>query len=129
MKSRDMQIQKTSLSPITIDNTKIKMMDRMALVAKNEIHIVHFSDILYLEGDGNYTRFYVDREVILASHTLKHYTGKLPSYFQRVHRKYIINLRKIESIDKREGMTIRLNNHRIPVSRRNQPELIRYFIY
>ena len=53
---------------------------------------------------------------------LKDLEPKLPEFFQRVHRSYIINLNMIEVI---QTGAVEINNEHIPVSQRYAPELLR----
>ena len=60
---------------------------------------VHLDQILYLEGDVNYTSFHFQsRKRTLIAHSLKHFEADLlPRGFLRIHRSYIVNSRFIKS--------------------------------
>lgn len=75
------------------------------LFVKSEYKIrrIKFSDILYIEGLKDYIKIYVENEKrpIFSLNSLKHLDTKLPSsQFMRVHRSYIVNLAKIDTIER-----------------------------
>jgi DNA-binding LytR/AlgR family response regulator len=89
--------------------------DSFFIKNKGELLRVIQSDILFLEADGNYCNLYTAKRNHLLSHTLKSVEEKLPFHkFLRVHRSYIINFSKIESIQ--DGYVF-IDGHKIPVSR------------
>jgi len=63
---------------------------------------VGIKDIRYIEGMSEYLRIFVEGEpkpyVVLLS--MKKLEERLPSYFMRIHRSYIINLKKIQEVNK-----------------------------
>ncbi len=68
-----------------------------------KIKRINFHDILYIEGLKEYVKVYTtqsDKAVISLS-SLKNMETKLPaSKFMRVHRSFIVNLEKIDTIDR-----------------------------
>jgi two-component system, LytTR family, response regulator LytT len=75
------------------------------LFIKSEYKIrrINFDNILYIEGLKDYIKVYVQNEPkpILSLNSLKALDAKLPEdRFMRVHRSYIVNLAKIETIER-----------------------------
>lgn len=71
-------------------------------------------DILYLEAMGDYVKIFTGEKSYLVHSTLKVLEQKLPaSDFLRVHRSFIIALKKIDSID--DGV-IKIQQNSIPVA-------------
>ncbi len=88
------------------------------LFIKSEYKIrrINFADILYIEGMKDYVKIYLKNEAspVLSINSLKTLEAKLPvSDFMRVHRSYIVNLNRIETI---ERFRIVFGNVYIPVS-------------
>lgn len=88
------------------------------LFIKSEYKIrrINFADILYIEGMKDYVKIYLKNESspVLSINSLKTLEAKLPvSDFMRVHRSYIVNLNRIETI---ERFRIVFGNVYIPVS-------------
>jgi len=88
------------------------------LFIKSEYKIrrINFSDILYIEGMKDYVKIFLRNEPkpVLSINSLKALESKLPATrFMRVHRSFIINLHRIETI---ERFRIVFGNVYIPVS-------------
>ena len=84
---------------------------------------IPYQDILYLKSEGNYVSFVTTDKTILSLFTIKELEEKLPSYFMRVHRSYIVNLERMESISTEE---IGIGKHHIPISQKYRPDLMEY---
>jgi two-component system, LytTR family, response regulator LytT len=68
-----------------------------------KIKRINFDEILYIEGLKEYVKVYIQHitSPILSITSLKLLESKLPAdRFMRVHRSFIINLRKIDTIDR-----------------------------
>lgn len=90
-----------------------------------------YDDIIYFESAGTHTYLASETERILIPINLGEIEKELPeTRFFRTHHSYIVNLRKIKSVDvKRNGQIHLSNNSVIPVSQRKLPrflDLIRY---
>lgn len=80
----------------------------------NIVRKIDIKDILYLEARNNYIHIYTNTISYSLLSSLKSIEEKLPSeLFVRVHRSFIINLSKIESI---EGTTLFINKTVVPIS-------------
>ncbi len=74
---------------------------------------VELDQILFIKSAGNYLEFVFIDKKIMTIMTMKEMEQKLPSNFQRIHRSYIVNLKRIDSISKGE---VKIQNHEIPIS-------------
>jgi two-component system, LytTR family, response regulator LytT len=73
------------------------------LKSEYKIRRINFNDINYIEGLKDYVKVFLHNEPkpILSLNSLKLLETKLPgSKFMRVHRSFIVNLEKIETIDR-----------------------------
>ena len=62
---------------------------------------VAISDIRYIEGMSEYVKIYFDsQKPITALLSMKKLEEQLPAGFMRIHRSYIINLQKIQEVNK-----------------------------
>lgn len=98
------------------------------LFIKSEYKIrrIKYNDILYIEGLDDYVRVYLyhEEKPIMSLNTLKALEQKLPEgKFMRVHRSYIVNLEKIEVIER--GNIVFGKTH-IPVSNKNKDKFQKY---
>lgn len=88
--------------------------DSIFIKVKNELLRVDFKDILFIEAFDNYCFVVTARQKHLVSFTLKKLEEKLPQQmFLRVHRSYVVNLSRINSLQDGDAF---IENHRIPVS-------------
>lgn len=79
-------------------------------------------EILVIEANGDYIKIKTEQQNFIVHSTLKKIEQKLPSTnFLKVHRSYIINIKKIIDI---EDNSILINQDIIPVSRANRAELM-----
>lgn len=93
---------------------------------------VYFSDpknIIRLEGEGNYTRFYFsDRKPLLVAKVIKDYEEILQEYsFIRIHKSHLVNKHHISQMDKDDMLTLSDGSH-IAISRRRKEEVLQMLI-
>ena len=103
---------------------------RLSLHTANRIFVVEVAAIVRLEGEDNYTTFYMQNgNKILVSKTLKHYERLLDVHdFMRVHQSHLVNFQYVTSLDPQDGYTLLLKNgDRIPVAMRKRAEVVRRF--
>ncbi len=78
-------------------------------VHSNKVKI-NFSDIIYIEGAGNYLHIFTPEKKVVLHKSLGSLMGSLPkSGFQRIHKSYIVSLEKIECI-KGNAVLFTVNN-------------------
>ena len=74
-----------------------------SLFLKTDYRLVRISvdDIRYIEGMSEYVKIYFDsQKPITALLSMKKLEEQLPTGFMRIHRSYIINLQKIQEVNK-----------------------------
>ena len=78
--------------------------DDNTLFLKTDYRIVKVSipDIVYIEGMSEYLKVWIEGEPkpIITLLSMKKMEECLPDYFMRIHRSYIINLTKIQEVNK-----------------------------
>ena len=77
--------------------------DFLFLKSDYKIKRINFNDILYIEGLKDYVKIYIqgNPKPILTLSTLKLLETKLPeTKFMRVHRSFIVNMGKIDTIER-----------------------------
>lgn len=80
----------------------------------NVVRRLKVSDILFMEAMGDYVKIYVPDHVYSIHSSLKAVEQKLSqSIFLRVHRSFIVNVSKIDTL---EGGTLIINRLLVPVS-------------
>ncbi|MEE9361800.1 MAG: LytTR family DNA-binding domain-containing protein [Cellulophaga sp.] len=89
-----------SLEPanFAVATTSPKLDDSAAhiYVNSNKKHYkIRFADILYAESTKDYVRIHTAESTIVTKEKISDFVQKLPSYFLRTHRSYIVNTKKI----------------------------------
>jgi two-component system, LytTR family, response regulator len=81
--------------------------------------------IIRLEGESNYTKFYfADKRTLVTSHTLKEYEEILQSHgFIRIHKSHIINKNYVSNYTS-DGLLTMTDNSKVEISRRRKEEVI-----
>lgn len=91
--------------------------------------IISLSSILYVSAQGDYVRIVTDTGGYLERATITEIDRRWKSYgFHRVHRAYVVNLRRAQEIRPHVGGTASLalvDGSEIPVARRHSAELRR----
>ena len=84
-------------SPLTSESD-----DTIFLKTEYRIVKVSISDIRYVEAMSEYLKVYLESEPkpIVTLLSMKKMEERLPDYFMRIHRSYIINLTKIQEVNK-----------------------------
>lgn len=101
------------------------MDDRLFIRHHHEMVKVLLSEILYAEAQRSYCKIFTVKQSYLISVPLRHIESQLPhDRFIRVHRSFVINLDKIDSISEHhEYLTI--STFEIPISRRLKEEVLK----
>ena len=84
-------------SPLTSENDNIIFLKTDYRIVK-----VTISDIRYVEAMSEYLKVYLegDAKPIVTLLSMKKMEERLPDYFMRIHRSYIINLTKVQEVNK-----------------------------
>lgn len=97
--------------------------DYLAIASLDKIDFIKKDDVMFCMAEGKYTTFFLlGGKKIVSSKNLGEYEKILDSsYFYRVHHGYIINIRHLICIIKKDGVYCELvNKITIPVSKRRQ---------
>ncbi len=98
--------------------------DYLFFKKKDVYQKVYIQEILFIEADGDYIVVQLkDKVKYTIRMKFSDMEAKLPSEsFMKVHRGYIIQLQKIESINFQVN-TLKIDGHTIPISRSNKDKL------
>lgn len=108
-----------------------RQFNRIAIPNLHGFKLINISEIIYCEGDGNYTKiFLLNGEQLLSSKTLKYFDEMLPlSTFFRIHKSYLININLIDTYHRNESNYVIMKNHcTLEVSERNRKEFLNKLI-
>ncbi|TAF67394.1 MAG: DNA-binding response regulator [Cytophagales bacterium] len=110
-KAKKINQQKNIHYQVLKENLQHKQPQKIILHTAENIFILKITDILYLEAEGSYTRFFsTTHPPILVSKKIAdfEYIEELPFFF-RSHRSYLINLNKVTQVDKRDFVIVMEN--------------------
>ena len=99
---------------------------KLALSTTEGVFFFIPSEIVRLEGENNYTRFYfANQKPMLVSRTLKEYEDILAEHdFIRAHKSHLVNKKYVKHLDK-EGLLWLTDGSHIAVSRRKKEEVLK----
>lgn len=121
--------QTQKINNINILNSSNQSNDYVAVSYLDKIELIAISEIIFCQADGKYTNFFLlNGKKIMSSRNLGEYSTQLdPNYFFRIHHSYIINLRQISRISKKDGYFCELSNGIIiPVAKRRQDDFNKF---
>ena len=96
--------------------------EHIMVKADKKMFRLDYSDIYYIEAQGDYIKIYTDNRTLMVYDSLSGMEEKLPTdRFLRIHKSYIVSLSKIEYI---EGNQIKVNKTLLPVSQKYREELM-----
>lgn len=100
------------VKPVT-DNTQPKTDTHFFIKAGGKIYNLQYSDVLFAEAKGNYTKIVTTSGNVLPAIPFSMLETQLPAdMFIRLHRSFIINKYRITHI---EGNTVQVNTTSIPI--------------
>lgn len=99
----------------------------LTLASVDGIRFIKMKDIIRLEANGRYTKFYlVNKEVIIASRTLGDFDEALSSNeFFRIHEAHIINLLYIDRFHKGNSYVLLTDKTELPLARRRKEDFLK----
>ena len=88
--------------------------DTIFVKGDKKLHQIPLNSILFLESLGSYVKIHLENETITSLDRLTNFENSLPkTQFIRVHRSYIVALKKIQTI---EGNRLKIGETHIPIS-------------
>lgn len=97
--------------------------ENLFIRSNNQLIKLKYEDIIYVEADANYTQVFTTEKKYIIRSSMKDLQEKLDDKrFARVHKSFLINLEKIESI---QAEYIQIIGKEIPIGRQQYSWLIR----
>jgi len=101
----------------------------IAISSSDKIELIKVEDIMYCKAEGKYTEFVLsNKQKILSSKNLGEYNSLLlNNYFFRIHHSYVVNIKKIVKIVKKDGFYCEFDSGiSLPVAKRRQEEFVKF---
>ncbi len=98
---------------------------KLAISSSEGIYFYNPNQIIRLEAESNYTRFYfIDKKPLVVAKTLGEYEEMLsPHGFLRTHRTHLVNRSYVQSFIP-EGFLLMKDNSKVEISRRRKEEIL-----
>lgn len=109
-------IQKETLSTTVTEDDHIYVNTNRKYVK------VVFKEVLYVESIKDYVRIHLEKESISTKEKISVFEQKVPSYFMRTHRSYMVNIHKITSYTMQD---IEIGEIEIPIGISYKKEVIK----
>jgi DNA-binding LytR/AlgR family response regulator len=107
-----------SLQNTTVEATR----EDIFIKSDGKLTRINYEDILYIESMGDYVKYFTPDKHYLTHSTLKAVEEKMDSKnFMKVHRSFIVNLRKINDI---QDYSLVIGGKVIPISKSLKPDII-----
>lgn len=99
----------------------------LTLTSLDGIRFIKMKDIVRLEANGRYTKFYLlNKEVIVASRTLGDFEEALSANeFFRIHETHIVNLLYIDRFHKGNNYVLLTDKTELPLARRRKEDFLK----
>jgi two-component system LytT family response regulator len=121
--------QNQKINNINILNSNNQPNEFVAVSSLDKIELVPMSEIIFCQADGKYTNFFlINGNKIMSSRNLGEYATILDNnYFFRIHHSYIINIRHIIKISKKDGYFCEFSNGiSLAVAKRRQEDFNKF---
>ncbi len=111
------------------EHKKLKQRKEIVIPFQNGYITERLENIIYLAGELNYSRIYLDngRDLLIAR-TLKDFEEILDESFYRIHKSYLVNMSYIKEFNMDAGNFILLKNgEKLTVSHRRKDKFAKEF--
>ena len=106
----------------SLENTK-EFAEKIVIRYNRVNHSIFLSNILYIESLSDYIKVVTLDDQIVTKERISTINNRLPPYFKRIHRSFIINSQKVNSYN---SEFIKVGGSQIPISRTYKKEIITY---
>lgn len=92
---------------------------------RQKLEKVAVESVLFLASDGHHSWVHTEEKKFLVRISMKELLRRLPSeLFMQTHRSYVVNFKKVQSVDLEES-TVTVGNKQVALSKRNREELLK----
>jgi len=101
-----------TISQPIVQESKSERLNYIYVNANKKYIKISFEGILYVESVKDYIRIHLEKERVITKHTISEFYKKLPGYFLRTHRSFIVNKKKISAFTSHD---IEIGSKEIPI--------------
>ena len=125
----EISFQNQKVNQIKGVNFEVNDTGFIAISSSDKIELIKLEDIVYCKAEGKYTEFVLsNKQKILSSKNLgEFHTILYSTYFFRIHHSYVVNIKQILKITKKDGLYCEFGNGiSLPVAKRRQEEFVKF---
>ncbi|MDX8338701.1 LytTR family DNA-binding domain-containing protein [Draconibacterium sp. IB214405] len=120
-RAEELHLLKTNAKNVPADADKNEF---LFIKANKKSVKIKFSDILYIEGLGDYIKIHLTDEKLVTNLSMKKIFSLLPQdMFYRTHKSFIISVDKIDSL---EGNMVCISGEKLPIGNSYRQEFFEY---
>ncbi len=108
-----------------MDQATHKAVDFFFVKSSGRIEKIECKDLIYIESIGNYLILHLSQRDLIVYLTLKGLFEQLPPEFIQIHKSYVINKSKINSI---EGNEIKLDKYSVPMGQKMKEDVLKQIL-
>ncbi|HAA13257.1 MAG TPA: DNA-binding response regulator [Cytophagales bacterium] len=86
--------------------------DSMYMNTQRKYQRIRFREVLFVESLKDYVRIHLEDQQVMTKDKISEFADKLPDYFIRVHRSYVVNTQQITGFTAQD---IEIGPHEIPI--------------
>src|SRR5690606_32843256 len=119
----EMTFQNQKIKDLNSVNSLYLNSDYISVAFVDKIELIKKEDIIFCKADGKYTEFnMINGSKVVSSKNLGEYQDILgEEFFYRIHHSYIINIKHIIKITKKDGYYCEFSNKvKLPIAKRRQ---------
>ena len=107
--------------------TDLLLRDNFMIKQNGILQKVKISDIQFVHGEGNYCTLHTDKKRFVVKMSMKKILAKLePHLFTHIHKSYLAQLNKIDSVDTLNNK-VKIGRNDIPLGRNFKSDLLKRF--
>lgn len=102
-----------------------KLLDQkyIQIRANRKNYQLALENILYLESLSDYVQIHTKDQTLMTKERISTFEKKVPTYFIRIHRSYIVNTQRMDHYNKE---MIEIGGNQLPISRKYKAKVIEY---
>jgi len=97
--------------------------DHLYVNANKKYIKVAFADIAYVESMKDYIKIHTNDNIVITKDKLSVFENKLPPYFIRIHRSFLVNCKKVTAFT---ATDVELNEKEIPIGNSYKEQVIAF---
>lgn len=96
-------------------------LEKIVVRVNRKQHQILLQDLCYIESLGDYVKIITEKEQLVTKEKISALNERLPDYFIRIHRSFLVNQHKVSSFNKEQLL---IKEQHLPISRTYKKRVI-----